>query len=99
MRAHYTDRMPLPPPDPATAGRAANPTRILLDSPLAAATRGRVYHRRARSQPEGRGRRVLAMAGALQVHLFFLFGFVLGPAVEPTLPPPPPELALQIRLV
>lgn len=99
MHAHYTGRMPLPPRDPATAGRAANPTRILLDSPLAAATRGRVYHRRAQSQSEGRGRRVLAMAGALLVHVFFLFGFVLGPAVEPVLPSPPPELALQVRLV
>lgn len=91
--------MPLPPPDPASAGRAANPTRILLDSPLAAATRGRVYHRRARSEPFGRGRRVLAMVGALLVHVFFLFGFVLGPAFEPVLPPPPPELPLQVRLV
>ncbi|MEO8809687.1 MAG: hypothetical protein ABI386_05535 [Rhodanobacter sp.] len=91
--------MPLPPPDPAPASRAANPARILLDSPLAAATRGRVYQQRARSQPHERGRRVLAMAGALLVHLLFLFGFVLGPAFEPTLPPPPPELALQIRLI
>ena len=99
MRARYTGRMPLPPPDPAPAGRAANPARILLDSPLAAATRGRAYQRRVRSQPPERGRRVLAMAGALLVHLLFLFGFVLGPAFEPTLPPPPPELALQIRLI
>ncbi|TAL90890.1 MAG: hypothetical protein EPN69_11335 [Rhodanobacter sp.] len=69
------------------------------DSPLAAATRGRVYQQHARSQPHERGRRVLAMAGTLAVHLFFLFGFVLGPAFKPTLPPPPPELALQVRLI
>ena len=90
--------MPLPPPDRANPGRATNPARILLDSPLAAATRGRV-RRRARVLPPDRGRRVLAMVGALLVHVFFLLGFVLGPAIEPTLPPPPPELALQVRLV
>ncbi|MEO8810204.1 MAG: hypothetical protein ABI386_08165 [Rhodanobacter sp.] len=90
--------MPLPPPDSASAGRASHPARVLLDSPLAAAARGRVYHRRAQSQPQDRRRRVLAMAGALLVHLFFLFGFVLGPAVEPTLTSPP-EQALQVRLV
>lgn len=91
--------MPLPPPDRAPAGRATNPARILLDSPLAAATRGRANRRRARALPPDRVRRVLAMAGALLVHVIFLLGFVLGPAIEPTPPPPPPELALQVRLV
>lgn len=43
---------------------------------------------------------MLAMAGTLLVHLFFLFGFVLGAAFEPALPPPPrSEQMLQVRLI
>ncbi|MEO6800991.1 MAG: hypothetical protein ABI178_13725 [Rhodanobacter sp.] len=91
--------MALTPPDRAAAGRTIHPARILLDSPLAAATRGRVNRRQGRLLPPERARRVLAMVGALLVHVFFLLGFVLGPAIEPTPPPPPPELALQVRLV
>lgn len=72
----------------------------MLNSPLAAATRARVYHQRTRVQPPERGLQVLGMLGALFVHLIFLLGFVLGPAFEPTLPPPPPkEELLQIRMI
>ncbi|MEO9079096.1 MAG: hypothetical protein ABI268_07255, partial [Rhodanobacter sp.] len=39
------------------------------------------------------------MLGALLVHLIFLVGFVLGPAFEPTLPPPLRQEVLQIRLI
>lgn len=95
----YTGRMPLPPPDPSAAGRSINPARVMLNSPLAAATRARVYHQRTRPRPPERGLRVLGIVGALLVHMIFLFGFVLGPAFEPTLPPPPKELMLQIRLI
>ncbi len=92
--------MPVPPPDPAAAGRTVNPARTLLESPLAAATRGRVYHLRRSPPPRQRGRHVLAMAGTLVVHVFFLFGFVLGAAYQPTLPPPPrSEQMLQVRLI
>lgn len=92
--------MPAPSPDPARTGRAANPARVLLDSPLAAATRGRVYHLRRRAPPPSRGRRALALLGTVLVHLLCLFAFVLGPAYEPTvLPDDAREPLLQVRLI
>ncbi len=92
--------MPVLPPDPTTAGRTLNPARTLLESPLAAAMRGHVYHLRRQPPPRERGRHVLAMAGTLLVHLFFLFGFVLGAAYQPKLSPPPrSEQVLQVRLI
>lgn len=98
--ARYTARMPALPPDSTAAGRTVNPARTLLESPLAAATRGRVYHLRRQPPPRQRGRHVLAMAGTLLVHLFFLFGFVLGAAYQPKLPPPArSEQMLQVRLI
>jgi hypothetical protein len=71
----------------------------MLNSPLAAATRARVYHQRTRSRPRERGLRILAMAGALLVHLIFLFGFVLGPAYEVVPPPESRQQLLQVRLI
>lgn len=90
--------MPLP-PDPPAANRPANPARVMLNSPLAAATRARVYHQRTRPRPRERGLRILAMVGALLVHLVFLFGFVLGPAFEVVPPPEPRQQQLQVRLI
>ncbi len=98
-RARYTRCMPLLPPDKPAAGRSANPARIMLSSPLAAATRARVYHQRHRSRSPEHGLRVLAMIGSLLVHLLFLFAFVLGPAYELAPPPPSKEQFLQVRLV
>ncbi len=67
---------------------------------MAAATRGRVSRLRRQTPARSRGRHVLAMAGTLLVHLFFLFGFVLGAAYQPKLPPPPrSEQILQVRLI
>ena len=80
--ARYTRRMPLPPSDKPAAGRSANPARIMLNSPLAAATRARVFHNRTRQRPRERVLRTFAAIGALLVHLLFLFGFVLGPAYQ-----------------
>ena len=91
--------MPLPPPDQPAAGRPVNPARVMLNSPLAAATRARVYHQRTRPRPRERGLRILAMAGALLVHLIFLFGFVLGPAYEVMPPPESRQQLLQVRLI
>jgi len=91
--------MPLPPPDPPAASRPANPARVMLNSPLAAATRARVYHQRTRPRPRERGLRILAMLGTLLVHLVFLFGFVLGPAFEVLPPPEPRQQFLQVRLI
>ena len=92
--------MPALPPDPAAAGGAVNPARTRLQSPLAAAMRGRVYHLRRQPPPPQRRRQVLAITGTLLVHVFFLFGFVLGAAFEPALPPPPrSEQMLQVRLI
>ena len=91
--------MPLPPPDQPAAGRPVNPARVMLNSPLAAATRARVYHQRTRPRPRERGLRILAMAGALLVHLIFLFGFVLGPAYELAPPPESRQQLLQVRLI
>jgi hypothetical protein len=91
--------MPLPPPDQPATGRSANPARVMLSSPLAAATRARVYHQRTRLRSRERGLHVLAMFGTLLVHLVFLFGFILGPA-SPGAPPPKPEQQfLQVRLI
>ena len=71
----------------------------MLDSPLAAATRARVYHRRTRPRPRERGLRLFALLGTLLLHLLFLFGFVLGPAYQPTLPPPSKQQYMQVRLI
>ncbi|WP_350015863.1 hypothetical protein ABNK63_13000 [Rhodanobacter sp. IGA1.0] len=90
--------MPAPPPH-ATSRRAANPAQVMLNSPLAAATRARVYHQRTRPRPRERTLRIVAMAGAVVVHLFFLFGFVLGPAFQVVLPPEPKQVLLQVRLI
>ncbi|MFC5437236.1 hypothetical protein ACFPME_11755 [Rhodanobacter umsongensis] len=90
--------MSSPPPDqPAT--RSANPARIMLNSPLAAAMRARVYHQRTRQRPRDNKLRILAALGALLVHLLFLFAFVLGPAYELKLPPESPQSFLQVRLI
>lgn len=72
---------------------------MMLNSPLAAATRARVFRQRTRARSSEWGLQVLGMLGTLLVHLIFLFGFVLGPAFEPTLPPPPRQEVLQIRLI
>ncbi len=88
-----------PPPDPPAASRPANPARVMLNSPLAAATRARVYHQHTRPRPRERGLRILAMVGALLVHLVFLFGFVLGPAFEVVPPAEPRQQLLQVRLI
>src|ERR1700735_2401987 len=96
----YTGRMPLPPPDqPDTSRPASHPSRAILNSPLAAATRASVYRRRNRERPRERGMRVIAAVGALLVHLLFLFASVLGPAYEVKPPPESKEQFLQVRLI
>ena len=75
--ARYTGRMPLPRPD-QPAGHSVNPARIMLNSPLAAAMRARVYHQRTRQRPHDRGRRALATVGALVVHLLVAHTVVLA---------------------
>jgi hypothetical protein len=91
--------MPLP-PDPNTPRRPAQrPSQILLNSPLATASRLRIQRARRGEQPRVLWRRVLAVVGSLLVHVFFLFAFILGPAWEP---PPPGEVApaqLQARFI
>ncbi|WEN14782.1 hypothetical protein PY254_16340 [Rhodanobacter sp. AS-Z3] len=79
--------------------RAANPAQVMLSSPLAAATRARVYHQRTRPRPRERVLRIVAMVGAMLVHLIFLFGFVLGPAFQVVLPPESKPALLQVRLI
>ena len=92
--------MPLPPPDqPDTSRPASHPSRAILSSPLAAATRASVYRRRNRESPRERGMRVIAAVGALLVHLVFLFAFVLGPAYVVKPPPDSKEQFLQVRLI
>jgi len=100
IMAGYTARMPLPPTDPPAHSRPANPARVMLNSPLAAAMRARVYRERTRTRPPERGLRIAGMVGTLLVHLLFLFSFVLGPAYPPA--PPPSDSRdefLQIRLI
>jgi hypothetical protein len=91
--------MPLPPPDhPDTVRSARNPARVLLDSPLAAASRAKVYRRTRRPMRE-RALRIFSMVGTILVHLLFLIVFVFGPPYE--LPPPRelPLLPVQVRLI
>ncbi len=71
----------------------------MLNSPLAAAARARVYHQRTRSRSRERGLRTFAALFALALHLLFLFGFVLGPAYEVKPPRPSKDQFLQVRLV
>ena len=91
--------MPLPPRDPTVVRSTRNPARVMLDSPLAAASRARVHHQRTRQRPRERGLRAVAAFGALLVHLVFLFGFVLGPAYQVKPPPESKESFLQVRLI
>lgn len=98
--ARYTARMPLPPLEQPTAqSPARNPAQVMLNSPLAAAARARVYHQRTRSRSRERGLRTFAALFALALHLLFLFGFVLGPAYEVKPPRPSKDQFLQVRLV
>lgn len=71
----------------------------MLNSPLAAATRARVYRQLTRPRPRERLLRIMAMVGTMLVHLFFLFGFVLGPAFQVVLPPQPKTALMQVRLI
>ncbi|MDE2248563.1 MAG: hypothetical protein KGJ96_08330, partial [Xanthomonadaceae bacterium] len=89
--------MPLPPDHHAR--HASNPARVMLNSPLAAAMRARVYHQRTRTRPPERGLRLLAMVGTLLVHLLFLLAFVLGPAYPLQPPAPARRQVLQVRLI
>ena len=92
--------MPLPPPDqPAAGPPASHPSRTILSSPLAAATRAGIYRRRRRERPGERWLRVFAAVGTLLVHLVFLFSFVLGPAYEVKPPRESKEQFLHVRLI
>ncbi len=71
----------------------------MLSSPLAAATRARVFHMRTRQRPRERGLRTFAAVGALVLHLLFLFGFVLGPAYQVKPPHEATGQLLQVRLI
>ncbi|MCT7061867.1 hypothetical protein, partial [Salmonella enterica] len=53
-----------------------------LPSPKSAAESSAVYRRRRAERPRDRWLRILALVGALLVHLVFLFGAILGPAYE-----------------
>ncbi|MEW9623920.1 hypothetical protein [Rhodanobacter geophilus] len=91
--------MPLPTDPNAPLPPTRRPSQVLLNSPLAAASRLRIQRARRDEQPRVLWRRVLAVAGSLLVHLFFLFAFILGPAWEP---PPPVAVApaqLQARFI
>ncbi|KRE90769.1 hypothetical protein ASG87_01140 [Frateuria sp. Soil773] len=89
----------MPPVDKSPGSRANAPAVVVLPSPREAAQRALVYRRRRREQPRERLLRVGAIAGALLVHLVFLFGAVLGSAYELEQPPERPAEALQVRLI
>jgi hypothetical protein len=55
---------------------------VTLPSPQSAAESGAVYRRRRAERPRDRLLRILALVGAMLVHLVFLFGVILGPAYE-----------------
>ncbi|MDE2156009.1 MAG: hypothetical protein KGJ32_08995 [Xanthomonadaceae bacterium] len=89
----------LPPGHPAARYPAGHPARIMLDSPLAAASRSIVYRRRNRQRPRERGLRLAAAVGSLLLHVLFLLSFVLGPAYVVTQRPEPKRQFMQIRLI
>jgi hypothetical protein len=71
----------------------------MLDSPLAAASRGLVYRRRNRERPRDRGLRLLAAFGTLLLHVVFLLSFVLGPAYQLNPVPESKQQFMQVRLI
>lgn len=89
----------MPPVDKSAASSANAPAVIVLPSPREAAQRALVYRRRRHERPRDRVLRIVAITGALLVHLLFLFGAVLGSAYEYVPPPEPPMEALQVRLI
>lgn len=91
--------MSQPPTDPPSSPRPVNPARVMLNSPLAAATRGRVYRLRRQQRQREPGLHIIGMAGTLLLHLLFLLVFVVGPAFDPLPPPEPTREFLQLRLV
>ncbi|MET3651850.1 hypothetical protein [Dyella japonica] len=64
--------------DRESAGRLT----VTLPSPKSAAESAGVYRRRRAERPRDRWLRIVALAGALLVHLVFLVGAILGPAYE-----------------
>jgi hypothetical protein len=76
----------------ATDAAAAWPS-----SPHAAAMQALVYRRRLREPPRDRALRIAALAGALLIHLVFVFGVILGPAYD--LPESTGSEALMVRLI
>ncbi|RDD80452.1 hypothetical protein DVJ77_16225 [Dyella tabacisoli] len=87
--------MPLPPTD-----KTPRLATVSLPSPREAATGAAVYRRRRQERPRDRWLRTLALAGALLVHLLFLFGAVLGPAYDMVEPPEANSVsALKVRLI
>ena len=89
--------MPLP-PQPIVPATPLSPRRVLLESPLAAASLMRA-RRRWREPPRTRARHWAALIGTLLVHLLFLAIFVLGPPYDWQPPRAPPEAFLQVRLI
>ena len=71
----------------------------MLNSPLAATMRMRVFHMRTRQRPRERVLRAIAAVGALVLHLVFLIGFVLGPAYQVKPPHETKDQFLQVRLI
>jgi hypothetical protein len=55
---------------------------VTLPSPKSAAEGAAVYRRRRAERPRDRWLRIVALVGALFVHLAFLVGIILGPAYE-----------------
>ncbi len=61
---------------------SADRLTVTLPSPKSASESASVYRRRRAEEPRERWLRILALAGALIIHLVFLFGAILGPAYE-----------------
>ena len=71
---------------------------VPLQSPRDAQAWAIVYRRRVRERPRDRLLRIAAMAGAMLVHLVFLFGAVLGSAYEPLDLPDSDQTPLLVKL-
>ncbi|HEX7815310.1 hypothetical protein [Dyella sp.] len=68
-----------------------------MPSPREASESASVYRRRRQERPKQRWLRLLALFGALFVHLAFLVGVILGPAYEPV--DQSDHAPLQVRLL
>ncbi|MBE1160503.1 hypothetical protein [Dyella acidiphila] len=84
-----------PPPDQPVRPKST----VLIKSPRDAATWAMVYRQRNRQRPRERLLKVIAVLGAVMVHILFLLGSMLGSPYEYQPPPEPKGNTMLVRLI